>query len=478
MNNNKFASQVTFFILINLLVKLIWIFYIERKVQLNVGFENFGFYYSILNFTLILSVINDPGLNNYLVLYLSKGKSTEQHVSALFYLKISLAVLYLLLTVFISFLLGFNNYELIGLLLFYQISFSFLNYCRGFLKGHQLLKTEIFFSAFDKIILIIAFIPILYFKNNFSWTIKFYVISQIIGILIALTFCLYYLHKKNIAVFAKGQISFDLLIIKKILPFALFAFLVLAYNKVDAVMLALMLPNGDLETGTYAAAYRFLDAGTMLPILFATLFYPVVCKLIMDKNQLSKLIENSLSALLSLSIIIAMTSWFFRTNLMQLFYAENYSEKLSLIFGVLMFSLPLIAIYYIFSTFFTANNKLKLLSLISASGLLVNIILNSLLIPTYQAFGAAVSSLASFSIIGVCYIAIYHINFKRPFSSILWFKILAFVLLLIAMGYWLPFLAKNWMLRLIIYATFSTITAGFFRFFNVKTSRTIIGLKH
>jgi O-antigen/teichoic acid export membrane protein len=478
MNNNKFASQVTFFILINLLVKLIWIFYIERKVQLNVGFENFGFYYSILNFTLILSVINDPGLNNYLVQYLSKEKPTEQHVSALFYLKIFLAVLYLLLTLFISFLLGFNDYQLLGLLILYQILFAFLNYCRGFLKGHQLLKTEILFSVFDKIILIIAFVPILYFKNNFNWTVNFYVIGQIIGVLITLTFCIYYLYKKNIVVFVPGRISFNFSFIKKILPFAFFAFLVLAYNKIDTVMLARMLPNGNLETGTYAAAYRFLDAGTMLPILFATLFYPVVCKLIADKNKVDELIKNSLSVLLSIAIIIAMTSWFFRTNLMQLFYAQNFSEKLSFIFGVLMFSLPLIVIYYVFSTFFTANNNLKLLNLISAGGLVVNIGLNILLIPIYQSLGAAVSSLASFSIIGCSYIAVYYINFKRSFSFVLWLKILAFVILLVALGNLLKPMAINWMLGLVIYIALATVLAGLFDFFSIKTSKSIIGLKH
>nr|WP_294898390.1 oligosaccharide flippase family protein [uncultured Pedobacter sp.] len=471
MNNKKFASQVTFLILINLLVKLIWIFFIERKVQLNVGFENFGFYYSVLNFTLILSAINDPGLNNYIIQYLSKGNPKKQAISELFHLKIILSALYLIISLSLSFLLGFKDFQLIGLLILYQILFSFLTYSRSFLKGYQLLKVEIFFSVFDKIILIIAFIPVLYFKSSFTFSINFYVIAQIIGLSVALISCVYYLYKKEISVFIKGKISLNLSIIKKIIPFALFAFLVLAYNKVDVVMLAKMLPNGNLETGTYVAAYRFLDAASMLPILFATLFYPVVCKLIADKNKIDDLIKNSLSVLLTLTIIIAMASWFFRTNLMQLLYAQAYSAKLALIFGILMFSLPLIAIYYIFSTFLTANNSLRQLNIISASGLALNIGLNLLLIPTYQSLGAAVSSLMSFLIIGIAYLVLYHIKFKNKFPLFLWFKFSGFILTLIMLGYFLNPIITNWMFGIVLYTFISIILAILFRFFDINSSR-------
>ncbi|WP_017256899.1 oligosaccharide flippase family protein [Pedobacter arcticus] len=499
MDKKTFASQVTVLVLVNLLVKLIWIFFIERKVQITVGFQNFGLYYSIFSFTLILGVINDPGLNNYLVQYLNKGETHTNHISNLFYIKTFLAGLYVFISVSIGLLLGFNNYNLLGLLILYQVLFSLLTYLRSFLKGHQLLKSEIFFSVLDKGLFIIAFLPVLFFDNSFSWTVSFYVIAQIIALTLALILCTLHLYRKKIFVFGVQKSIPDLAtqevnhfppqqggfilgnekkaILKKIAPFAVFAFLVLAYNKIDTVMLAKMLPDGDMQNGVYVAAYRFLDAASMFPILFATLFFPVLCKIISDKKKTAELINNSIAVLMPITIIIAMASWFYRDHLMALLYAQNGGATLALIFGILMFSLPLVVIYYVFSTFFTASNRLRLLNLISAAGLAVNIGLNTLLIPKYQALGAALSSLASFFIIGLTYLIFYHVVFKHPFPKVIWIKIFALIVLLTALGYLTICIPQNWMSGFSLYLLLATLITGLLQFFDIRSIRYSLGSK-
>lgn len=477
MDNQKFASRVTLLVLVNLVVKLIWILFIERKVQTSVGFQNFGLYYSVFSFTLILGIINDPGLNNYLIQYLNKEKKHPQHISNLFFTKLLLTVFYVIVSVILGWLLGFKNGNLLGLLILYQILFSFLNYLRGFLKGHQLLNAEIFLSVLDKALIIIALLPILYFNANFKWTISFYIFAQLFALLAAIVFCVCYLYSKKIFILPKGRIEGNFSIFKKIAPFALFAFFVLTYNKIDTVMLVKILPNGDMETGIYVAAYRFLDAASMLPILFATLFYPVLCKLISEKSGVDELMNNSVLALVPTTLIIAMASWFYRGELMELLYQENSSEKLSLIFGMLMFSLPLVVIYYVYSTFFTANNNLKLLNLVSGGGLVINVALNILLIPLYQALGAAISSFLSFSLVGLAYLLLYHWQFKNPFRPLVWFKILIFLLLLTALGYLVLCSIQNWMLGFAVYTSLSTVLAIVLGFFKVENLRGIMGRK-
>lgn len=477
MDNKKFANRVTVLVLINLLVKLIWILFIERKVQLSVGFQDFGLYYSVFSFTLILGVINDPGLNNYLIQYLSKGKTQAQHITELFYLKTLLAGLYILIGYSLGLLIGFKDYNLLGLLMLYQILYSFLNYLRGFLKGNQLLGAEVFVSVLDKSLLIVALLPVLYINNHFNWTVNFYIIAQLIALGLALVFCIYYLYSRKIKVFPQKNSSVNFSLITKIAPFAVFTFLVLAYNKIDTVMLAKMLPNGDEQTGIYVAAYRFLDASSMLPILFATLFYPILCNNISDKVKVSSLVSNSLSVLLPVTLIVATTSWFYRTQLMDLLYHEKNSQQLSLIFGILMLSLPLIVIYYVFSTVFTANNQLKTLNLISAGGLLVNIALNILLIPVLQALGAAISSLVSFLLVGLAYVILYHIRFKHLFKTSFWVKLFLFCLLLSFLGFVTISITQHWILNLTLYFIIATALAFVFQFLRIKNIKDVIGLK-
>jgi O-antigen/teichoic acid export membrane protein len=124
----KFAGQVSLLIVVNLIVKLIWIFFIERKIQLLVGFENYGLYYSIFNFTLILSIINDPGLSNYLIRFIASKNENSSEITDLFSIKIILSVSYLLFTLVLSFLAGYKNYQLVFILIGYQILWSFLIY--------------------------------------------------------------------------------------------------------------------------------------------------------------------------------------------------------------------------------------------------------------------------------------------------------------------------------------------------------------
>lgn len=477
MDNKNFARRVTLLVLANLLVKLVWIFFIERKVQLNVGFQDFGFYYSVFSFTLILGVINDPGLNNYLIQYLSNGNTYPKHLAELFYLKTFLAVLFIAIGFIAGFLLGFRAYNLLGLLIIYQISFSFLNYLRGFLKGHQLINIEIFVSVLDKTLFIIAFLPALYFSTSFNWTINFYIIAQLAALSLSLIFCSYYLYHKRIRVFPIAKTNFNFSVLNKIAPFAIFAFLVLAYNKIDTIMLAKMLSNGNMQTGVYVAAYRFLDAASMLPILFATLFYPILCAIIGDRVKVNKLVHNSLSALIPLTIIMAMASWFYRFQLMDLLYHQNNSPQLSLIFGVLMLSLPLIVIYYVFSSVFTANNSLKLLNLISAGGLVVNVTLNFLLIPNYEALGAAISSFISFFLVGLTYVVFYYVRFKNPFKFQLWFKVLLFILLLIVFAYLLSFIELSWWLSFACFVFGAVIITAMLQFFHLRLVKDAIGLR-
>lgn len=124
----KFAGQVSLLIVVNLIVKLLWIFFIERKIQLLVGFENYGLYYSIFNFTLILSIINDPGLSNYIIRFIASKNENSLQIANLFSLKILLSVCYLLLSLSLSFLSGYFNHQLVLILIGYQILCRYQRY--------------------------------------------------------------------------------------------------------------------------------------------------------------------------------------------------------------------------------------------------------------------------------------------------------------------------------------------------------------
>ncbi len=473
----KFAGQVSLLIVVNLIVKLIWIFFIERKIQLLVGFENYGLYYSIFNFTLILGIINDPGLTNYLIRFLASKNQDLSQVADLFFLKILLSVVYLLLTLLISFISGYSNFQLVVILISYQILWSFLIYMRGFLKGYQFLNAEVFFSILDKSLLIVTLIPLFYLNKNISWTINLYALSQLTAVLISIIICYLFLIKHKINMLFNISFKLNLTVLKPLMPFAIFAFLVLAYNKIDVILLQKLLPNGALATGNYAAAYRFLDASNMLPILFATLFYPVVSKHIKEKKYSADFIKPALSFLMAFSLIICCGSWFYRENLMSLFYGAKSTKELANIFGLLMFSAPLISVYYIYSSVLTANNNLKILNITSSIGLALNILINIILIPIYGALGAAIATFFTFLFIGLIQLFFYHRYFKQQNHLKIWLKVLLFGFLLMLLGSFIGYLNTAWILEFFAFMFIAIVIALILKLFDYKVLKGILNVK-
>jgi len=63
------------------------------------------------------------------------------------------------------------------------------------------------------------------------------------------------------------------------------------------------------------------------------------------------------------------------------------------VFPILMGSFFCLSTTYVFGTLLTANGSLKQLNLVAASGVVINILLNLIVIPRFQSVGAACTSL-------------------------------------------------------------------------------------
>lgn len=465
--SKKFASSVIILVLVNLLVKFVWIFGVERGFQLKVGFENYGLYYSLFNFTAILSVIAEGGLSNFLIRSVATDEQKQQNT---FWLKITLSAIYILIAYVAGQVFGYprSYFKLLFILSIYQMLFSFLTYLRAFLKGNQLFKADTFFSVFDRMLLVFLFIPLLYIRLPFNLDIYFFALAQVLALLFSIITCSVILYKNNCINVSTFKFAFKWDEIKKIMPYTLFAFLVLAYYKVDSVMLEKLLPNGKIESGVYAAAYRLLDASNLLPILFASLFLPILSKNLSNPSALKKLIDLSFETLISWALILALSCWFYRFQLMQLLYGEANSEYLSKIFGILMLSAPLITIYYIFSTVLTAKNQLKTLNSIASVGLVLNIVLNLYMIPNYQALGAAIATLITLLVTGFSYSLFALKKVENGFSSKQTLKIICLTAMLCLTGLGLQYVSINWMLSFIAFVSLGSIYTFSLRLISLK----------
>jgi O-antigen/teichoic acid export membrane protein len=189
---------------------------------------------------------------------------------------------------------------------------------------------------------------------------------------------------------------FFLMIIRKSFPFAILGLLMTFYNRIDSVMMEGMLPGkqGGLQTGIYAMAYRLLDASNMIAYLFAVLLLPMFSRMIKLGESVVSILKLAFTLLFTLSVVVAAASFFYSYQIMGLLYDHNVSDA-ALVFRLLMIDFVAVSTTYVFGTLLTANGNLKILNILAAAGMLINIVLNLFFIPRFLAQGAAVASLAT-----------------------------------------------------------------------------------
>src|SRR5690606_9667923 len=122
-------------------------------------------------------------------------------------------------------------------------------------------------------------------------------------------------------------------------------------------------------------------------------------------------VKLSFNMLFVLSVTVAAFMFFHAEKVMELLYNYHVDDS-SAIVVVLMFCYVCIAASYIFGTLLTANGNLNLLNKIAGAGLLINVLLNLWLIPSYHAIGAAIASLVTQGII----ISVQIISTKNIFN--------------------------------------------------------------
>lgn len=467
----KFILNLILIIFVNLLIKPLYIFGLERNVQNILGATDYGLYYALFNLSFIMSIILDPGITNYNNRHIAQNtESLSNSFSTITTTKVILSIVYvfamLLYAVFSSF--SYHEWQLISLLILGQIFNSFTLYNRSNLSGLHHFKTDTFISILDKLLMLILCIPIIYFgvmREYFS--IRTFIFLQTCSFAGAAFISFFYV--KKYTQYFKFTINWEKFkhIIKESYPFAVLGLLMLIYTKSDTVLLKEIHPNGNEEVGIYAAAYRLIDALNMIAVLFSGLLYPLFARMIKEKTNVESLVKTAFSLLVVTSGILAVFTFIYSKEIIDLLYVQHINESAE-IFGVLIFSFVFICNSYVFGTLLTANGSIKLLNTIAFIAALLNIILNIIFIPTYGAKASAYISLSSFFFVSICQVAYSFKIFKFNISiSYILRAIISFILVYLVFLA-LQYLNFSWIISLFIGLFTSIIIVSLSRLLPIK----------
>lgn len=436
----KFLSSLGLLLLLNIIVKPLYILGIDAEVQNRVGQDSYGLYFGLLNLSFIFNILIDLGINNFNNRNIARDESLiAKHFAKLFTTKAVLAIFYAAVTLLLGLILGYFQTALtmLSVLVFNQILVSFILFSRSNLAGLHLFKYDSIISVLDRSLLII-FCSVLLFSRltESEFRIEWFVYLQTLSYFITLLVSILMLRNRTGNLRWNLDIKFSKKIFQQSLPFALFILSAALYNRIDGVMLENMTADGSARAGSYAQGFRFYEAAGMFSFLFATLLLPIYSKMLKNNEGIEGMLRLSSNILISVAVYGAILTFFFGGEILNWRYISVSDESINA-FIALMFAFIGMSMFYIYGTLLTANANLKILNYISFSGLALNLVINFLLIPEYGALGAAIATMVTQLFAGFAQFLVVKRKFEIGFNLSSFLRLtlfcLAFVFLNIAL---------------------------------------------
>jgi len=470
MMQKKFYGNLILLVLLNVLIKPFYIFAIDAQVQNTVGSEQYGIYFSLLNFSFLFNMFLDIGITNYNTKNIAQHPNTvSKYIGSILGIKAILGLVYFSITVGTALILGYNNFEmhLLVMLVLNQFLSGLIFYFRSNFAGLHLFKIDALLSVLDRLLLIIICSVLLYSSFisspfQIEWFVYAQTVTYGITVLIALALSIVKIGKIQFSI----KRLFSRALLRQSTPYALLILLMMLYTRMDAVMLERLLPDGKEQAGIYAQGFRLLDAINMFAFLVAGLLLPIFARQIKKRESVVSILQTSGLLLVGVSLMVGISAAFSSESLMSLIYHQEISASSTAFSWIILSFIP-ISTGYVFGSLLTANGSMRVLNQMALFGILINVLANFILIPIYKAEGAAMATF--FTQIGTALAQVFIVLkvFQLKIHLSHTFRLIIFSVIMILIG----FLSTDYSFgawRFIILAVFGTLTLFLLRIINLR----------
>lgn len=388
----KKYSKNTLWLFIENIFRILVSFFVGIYVARYLGPGRYGLLSYSESFVGLFIAVATLGLDNVVVRELVHDKTKrDMLLGSAFILKIIGAIF---LFIIVYFGVRFTDNDKITNLYMYIISFSVIfrsfDVIKFYFQSEVLSKYIVQSQIFSQII--ISIIKLVLILINAS-LIYFVIVLLMNELILAIGFIFVY-HRKGLSIF---KWNFHLDVVKKILsdswPLIFSGLAISLYMRIDQVMIKNLL---DIEAvGNYAVAVRISEVWYFIPVVITNSIFPAIinAKKISEElyyERLQKLYD--LMAILSLSLILPIT--IFSKYIILMLFGEIYNPAIRVL------QIHIWASLFVFlgvasSKYLITENYTKIAFIRTSIGAIINIILNIILIPKYNIYGAAIATLFS-----------------------------------------------------------------------------------
>jgi O-antigen/teichoic acid export membrane protein len=391
-----FYSSLLLLVLLNAVIKPLWIFAIDRQVQNVVGIELYGTYFSLFNLSVVFSFLADWGFTSFFNRQLAaRDKDVLDQPGNFLLLKLIFSVLYAGVVCLAAWFSGVERWDILIYVILIQVFASLFVFLRAIITAHQWFQADAWLSIMDKTLMIVFCGTLLYYPAIAgSITIERFLLLQVACLAVAAIAAFAYLVKKSVPFFIHKKWFPGKQVFRQVLPFGIIVLVMAVHAKIDAFLLERINTNGAYEAGIYATAYRLLDAANMLGYLVSAFTLPYIARRWSEQAEIGTVVLRFRHFSMMFSAGLIAIAVFLATWIQQLLYhhGDAYASE------VLQWCIPSVvgyALVQVYGTALTATGRIVDFCYINLVAVGINLALNFLLIPAWGAKGCCIAALCS-----------------------------------------------------------------------------------
>ena len=376
------------------------------------GVTQFGEYNLIATIAGFITLFADFGLATYVIREIASERADKDFVTHIFSLRFYIALLSLMVVcsglIFFPYTvtvkIGIIISSISGFVLL--LSSVFWAFHQGKLHFRRVVGIQIA-AAVTSFVLTLVFI---YFKLSLLWIISVSLMSNGIGLLLSLgEFRRSSLLTNNISEYKK--------ILYEVWPFGVGLILSIAYFKIDTIMLSFYFsPTSHPDVAYYSIAYKIFEVLLVFAGYFTSTLFPVFSQP-RKKEEFKKIYKKYFSLTFLIAVGGGIGMFIFAPCLIQILGANAYM-KATLAVQILSFSLFASILSGFFLNIAIVGNKQLLLIKFALLAIVLNIILNFFILPSYSFIGASITTVITQIFILATYIITTIIVFKEKHAKI------------------------------------------------------------
>ncbi|MDY7033039.1 MAG: flippase [Thermodesulfobacteriota bacterium] len=388
-------AKNTFFLVVSRALGIFITFGIVAVVARYLGIKLFGFYALTTAIAMAIRPLMELGLDAILCREISKERdNADLYVSSVITMRIFLCCfIFVVSFIILKYYSSWDNTINLSILLaiICEMLLCIGMTCLSVIRAFEKMEYELYCTTIRNVTSFIFILVVVFY--NWGYLGIFY--AKLFSSMVFLLFSALFLYGKFTKLLIRFSVSFSKFILKESYPIAIFALLLSLIFKVDIFFLKLF--GNIVDISLYEVPHRLIVHTQVLPMAFVSSIFPLFSRTASrdSRNILSNYYGNSSKLLWILGIPISALLLYGGEPLIITVFGEEFIKSI-IAMNILAPTVMFLFLNSLQNFLLTSIGK-QTLNLIGITiSLIVNIILDTLLIPQYGYIGASIATLFSY----------------------------------------------------------------------------------